>query len=731
MQKKTGHWAPKKAHKTWHGQGTNRRSNASKRTANQQSTQASHRSAPKSSPASSASHRPAPAGHQRSSASHRSTSTGSHSGSASRGSYRSTHQPAPAGRRAASASHHPASRSAGQRSSSRHHADSRSAGQRSSAQRPTAQRPTAQRPTAQHSAAQRSSHSSAQRSDFPAQQQLHASAKYPLRVVPLGGLEEVGKNMMVFEYGQDIMIVDMGYQFPEEDMLGVDYVLPDVSYLEDKKDRIRGVVVTHGHLDHIGGIPYLLNKLGNPPIYATKLTIGLIQKRLDEFDLTGKAKLIELDPRDQLKLGPFELEFFRVNHSIPDGIGMVINTPAGLIVHSGDFKFDFSPADKKPADFAKLATLSKRNVLALFSDSTNALKPGYTPSEKQIGETLEGIIKNTEGRIIIASFSSLIGRIQQIITLATKHKRQVFVSGRSMIDNINIAKQLKYIEAPPGLVRDIKSSGRAATAQNALILTTGSQGEAVSALTRMAMGEHAQVKIKPGDTIVLSSSPIIGNERAINTVINNLCQLGAKVISNQIMDVHTSGHAQQEDLKLMMNLVQPKYLVPIHGELYMRSAHAQIAQELGMTPDRTLLVNNGDVLAMNRGVAHKTKEKVPSNYIMVDGIGVGDLGAQVLMERQIMAENGILVILFKVDGKSGKLVGAPDVISRGFIYMRLSAEVIEEVTKLSTLAYAEIKKRDPKAKRKDVKNYIRSRLDRHVHNKLEKRPLVLPVLVNV
>ena len=562
--------------------------------------------------------------------------------------------------------------------------------------------------------------------DFP-QKKTHS--KNVLRIIPLGGLEEVGKNMTVFEYGDDIFIVDMGFQFPEEDMLGIDYVIPDVSYLEDKKDKIRGLVVTHGHLDHIGGISYLLDKIGNPPIYATKLTLGLIQKRLEEFKLMGKAKLIELDPKQRLNLGRFELEFFRVNHSIPDGIGLVINTPAGTVVHSGDFKFDFSPADKKPADFAKLASLSKRNVIALMSDSTNALKPGYTISEKQIGEALEGIIKNTEGRIIIASFSSLIGRIQQIITLAAKHGRRVFVSGRSMIDNIGIAKQLGYIKGPPGLVRDIKTNARAATASNALILTTGSQGEAVSALTRMALNNHHQVKIKKGDTVVLSSSPIIGNERAIATVVNNLCQLGARVISNQIMDVHTSGHAQQEDLKLMMSLVQPKYLVPIHGELYMRAGHVQVAQEIGMKPEQAILANNGDVLEISQGVAKKLEEKVPSNYIMVDGLGVGDLGTQVIMERQVMAENGILVVLFKVNGKTRKLIGTPDVISRGFIYMKESAEVIEKVAKMASSAYEEIIKKDPRAKRKDVKNYVRARLDRYVHNQLEKRPLVLPVIV--
>ncbi|MEK9132173.1 MAG: ribonuclease J, partial [Patescibacteria group bacterium] len=387
-----------------------------------------------------------------------------------------------------------------------------------------------------------------------------------LRVIPLGGLDEVGKNMMIFEYDRDILIVDMGLQFPEEDMLGIDYVIPDVSYLMNKLDRIRGILITHGHLDHIGGIPYLLAKLNFPPIFTAKLTIGMIQKKLVEFGLDKKARLHEIDPAKQLRLGSFAVDWFRVNHSIPDALGIILRTPAGTIVHTGDFKFDYTPAFQHPADYSKIAALAGQNVIALFSDSTNALKPGYTISEKKIGETLDEVIKTVSGRVIIATFSSLVGRIQQVINSAARYGRKVYLSGRSMADTVSIAQHLGYIKYPPGLVQPINKIGKTLD-EHTLILTTGSQGEAVSALTRMALGDHQQITIKKGDTVVLSSSPIPGNERSIYTVINNIVRLGARVIFHQAMDIHTSGHAQREDLKLMINLIKPKNLVPIHGEL--------------------------------------------------------------------------------------------------------------------------------------------------------------------
>lgn len=551
-----------------------------------------------------------------------------------------------------------------------------------------------------------------------------------LRVIPLGGLDEVGKNMMVFEYERDIVIVDMGFQFPEEDMLGVDYVIPDVSYLMDKLDRIRGVLITHGHLDHIGAIPYLLPKLGFPPIFSAKLTIGLVRKRLEEFSLERKARLNEIEPNKQLRLGNFLIDWFRVNHSIPDGLGIILRTPAGTVVHTGDFKFDYTPVFQQPADYAKIASLGFQNVAALFSDSTNALKPGYTMSEKKIGETLDEIIKTARGRIVIAAFSSLIGRIQQIINSAGFYGRRVFLSGRSMADNISIAQRLQFIKAPPGLMHPINKIGKTKD-EHALILTTGAQGEAMSALTRMSLGDHSQVSIKRGDTIVLSSSPIPGNERSIYTVINNLVRQGARVIFNQVMDVHTSGHAQREDLKLMINLVKPRCLVPVHGELFMRQAHAEIGRELGMAENRTLILENGDVMEIVKGEARKTHEKVSANYIMIDGKGIGDVGAQIIMDRQVMAENGVLVVLFTADAKTKKLVRDPEVISRGFIYMKEAQEIVNETIGVSKKAYQDAMERMPQARRGEIKAFIRGCLDRFSHRKIERHPLILPIMVEV
>lgn len=549
-----------------------------------------------------------------------------------------------------------------------------------------------------------------------------------LRIIPLGGLDEVGKNMTVFEYDQDIVIVDMGLQFPEEDMLGIDYVIPDISYLINKTNRIRAILITHGHLDHIGAIPYLLPKLNFPPVFTAKLTLGLIKKRLAEFNLEKKARLYEVDPAKQMRIGNFIIDWFRVNHSIPDGLGVILKTPAGTVVHTGDFKFDHTPVFQKPADYAKIASLGSQNVVALFSDSTNALKSGNTMSEKRIGENIHEIIRTAKGRIIIAAFSSLIGRIQQIINSATLYNRKVFLSGRSMVDNVSIAQQLAYIKAPPGVIHPINKIGKIKD-EHVLILTTGSQGEAMSALTRMALGDHSQITIKRGDTIVLSASPIPGNERSTYTVINNLVRQGAHVIFNQVMDVHTSGHGQREELKLMMNLVRPKYLVPAHGELYMRHAHADIGREVGIPDKNILILENGDVMEVSNGEAVKTHEKVSANYVMIDGKGVGDVGAQVIMDRQIMSENGVLVVLLTADGKTKKLIRDPEIISRGFIYMKESQEIMKEAIEVARRAYTEAIERMPQGKRGELKAYIRGCLDRFSHKKIERNPLILPIIV--
>ncbi|MBD3360179.1 RNase J family beta-CASP ribonuclease [Candidatus Peregrinibacteria bacterium] len=555
--------------------------------------------------------------------------------------------------------------------------------------------------------------------------------KGKLKIIPLGGLNEVGKNMMAFEYENDIMLIDMGFEFPSEDMLGIDYVIPDVSYLEKNKKRIRGVVITHGHLDHTGGIPYILPKLDFPPVYATKLTSGLIKNRIKEFKLEKMAKIHTLHPDQPLLLGKFLCRFIRVAHSIPDALAVIIETPIGKLVHTGDFKFDKRPAGiQRKADIHKLQALGKQNVLALFSDSTNALEEGHTLSEEEVKKTLEEVIKDTKGRLIIASFSSLIGRIQQILDLAKKYNRKVFVSGRSLQENMKIAAKLGYLKHSPHFVQDIKKYKNKTPDPETLILTTGSQGESLSALTRIAINEHPHIKVKKGDTIVLSSSPIIGNERAIATVINNLCILGARVIHNQLMDVHTSGHGKREELKSMIRLVKPKYFVPIHGEYFMRQAHAELAyKECHIPKNRVIMIENGDILIAEKGKINKSSEKAETKYILIDGRGEGHAGSRVQVAREIMSLNGAVIILLKINKKNKHLKKSPDIVTRGFIYMHESKEIIEEMKKIAENAYKNIMKKNPGATRKDIKKYIKQTVDKYTTSKLERRPLIIPLIL--
>lgn len=553
-----------------------------------------------------------------------------------------------------------------------------------------------------------------------------------LRIIPIGGLDEVGKNTMIFEYEDSILLVDLGFQFPEADMLGVDYVIPDINYLKDKTHKIKGIVVTHGHLDHIGGIAYLLNKLGNPPIYAGKLTMGLITKQLEEHGLLQSASLRVVDfVKDQLFFGKMKVSFFRVTHSIPDSCGLFIETPAGSIVHTGDFKIDLSPAgNQMPPEFAKIAGFGERNVTAMMSDSTNAMKPGYTVSEKKIGHTLENIIKEAEGRVIIASFSSQIGRIQQIFDAAVKHGRKIFLSGRSLIDNSIMAADLGYLKYPSGLVADVKKSKKHPP-HKTIILTTGSQGEPVAALSRMALDEHAHVKIGKGDTIVLSSSPIPGNETAVVRVTNNLTRLGARVINNHIMDVHASGHGQQEDLKLMFSLVKPKYFIPIHGEYFMRKIHGEIMiHELGFPAQKVIMGENGDVMEMRNGELKISGEKVQTNYILVDGMGGGDIGSQVMMDRQILAENGVIVLSLNIDKNTRVLKGEIKVDTRGFIYMEESQEIINGICRRAAEAYTNFAKNHPGFNYEEAKLHIRESVDQFVTSKIDRQPLIIPLLVD-
>ncbi|MCK5471873.1 ribonuclease J, partial [Candidatus Gracilibacteria bacterium] len=468
-------------------------------------------------------------------------------------------------------------------------------------------------------------------------------------------------------------------------------------------------------------------------LFGTPLTLGLVKKRLDEFNLTSKVKFHEIKnpATERIPLGRhFEAEFFRVNHSIPDGMGICLKTPVGNIVHTGDFKFDFTPADGLKCDFGKIAEIGRRGVLLTFADSTNAEKPGYTISEKVVNENLAKTIMEAKGRIILATFASLIGRIQNIVNAANRSGRKVFASGRSMITNLEIAEKLGYLKAPQGLIRPLKKGVKLneIPPNKVLILCTGSQGEELSALTRIALGEHQTIRIREGDTVIFSSTPIIGNERAVVSVTNNLLRLGAKVITNKDLDVHTSGHASQEDLKLMHSLLKPKFLVPVHGELHMRCAHRDLAKTIGMPEGNILLLDNGDILelAPNQTV-RKSKSKVRVNNILIDGLGVGDIGTSVLRERETMSENGIVVIVFRAYAKSGKLVGAPDIISRGFVYMKESSAIVEEAKKVATKAYEEVGRKDHKEVRKEVARavakFIRQRIDRE--------PLILPYTIEI
>jgi ribonuclease J len=555
-----------------------------------------------------------------------------------------------------------------------------------------------------------------------------------LKIVALGGLEETGgKNVTAIEYKNDIIVIDMGLMFPDEDMPGVDYVIPDVSYLEQNKSKIRGLIVTHGHLDHIGAIPYVYEKLGSPTIYSAPLSIGIIKGKLEEFGLDRSAKLSPIEiGKDKLKLGEFEIETFRLTHSIPQTMGLSINTPEGLLVYTTDWKFDHTPADGHPADFSQLALLGGRNPLALFSESTNVEKPGVSVSEKEIEDSIIKIMDKVHGRLIVATFSTLISRIQQVLNVARKFNRKVAFVGRSMLQTVEIATSLQALNIPPDTLIEARSLPSYPD-EKVLIICTGSQGEDNAALSRIASGEHRTIKIKKGDTVVLSSSPIPGNERSVSGLMDNLYRAGAKVIYQKLMDVHTSGHAKQEDLKLMLALIKPKYLIPIHGERHRLMLHAQIAQEMGLVNEEHCLVaDDGQMIEFSKGVGHVTNKRVPASYVMVDGLGVGDVGNIVLRDRRAMAQDGIFVIIVTVDHKSGDIVTSPDIISRGFIYMRENEDLVHK-------SRAEIKRLFAKHTNGSkaqadwgfIKQKIRDDMGEFLFKETERRPMVIPVVIEV
>lgn len=544
-----------------------------------------------------------------------------------------------------------------------------------------------------------------------------------LRIVPLGGLGEVGKNMMVLEYGRNIIIIDAGIMFPENDMLGIDFIIPDFNYLADKKDMVRGIILTHGHEDHVGGLPYVLQEI-RAPIYTTKLTRGLVEVKLKERHLLDEAELNTIQAGDNIALGPFRIEFFHVCHSIPDGVGLAIETPVGLVVHSGDFKFDYTPVDGKPPDLAKLAELGGRGVLVLLSDSTNAEQPGATPSERAIDDAFDKVFQRAEGRIIVGTFASLISRIQQVVNTAVRHERKVAIAGYSMVENVRMAQELGYLSIPPGVLIKLGDIDKLPQ-HKVVIIATGTQGEPSSALARMSIGRHRRIKVVSGDTIIFSAHAIPGNEEMINRTINRLFQQGANVIYEQIAPVHVSGHASQDEQRLLIHLIKPRYFVPIHGELRHLTQHARIAQEMGVPAANTMVVENGYILEFD-GESGRIGERVPGGYVFVDGSGVGDIGPVVMRDREILASAGFVVAVIKLDEKTGQPAGRPEIISRGFVYVRDSAELMERA---QDKILEVIEKSD--GGRAAVGDRVRDELGKLFYEETKRRPMIMPVIMDV
>jgi len=551
-----------------------------------------------------------------------------------------------------------------------------------------------------------------------------------LKIIPLGGLSEIGKNMIVMEYGGDIIVIDVGLMFPEEEMLGIDLVIPDISYLMEKREKIKGIVITHGHEDHIGALPFLLPQL-NAPVYSTKLAQGLIRVKLKERKALDGAELKVVSPGEQITLGKFGIEFYPVCHSIPDSVGLIIHTPVGVIVHSGDFKLDYTPVSGKPTDLSRLAQLGAQGVLLLLSDSTYAELPGYTPSEKVVGETLDHIMADAPGRVIVTTFSSLISRIQQVIDAAAKYQRRVFIVGRSMNDTVRMSLELGYLNAPDGILGRLDEI-RGMPHNKIVFITTGSQGEPTSALVRMANRDHRQVHIQRGDTIVISATPIPGNEAVVNRVVNrtvdNLFKQGAHVIYSKLAQVHVHGHGSQEELKLLLNLVKPKFFMPIHGEYRHLSLHAKLAQTVGIPKDNTFVLEDGDILELGSQSAKKTG-KVSSGNVYVDGLSVGDVGGVVLRNRRMLSKDGIVVAIIAVNRQTGKLVGRPDIVTRGFVDTREFKGMIDESRDL--LARTIDHSGTRAAEWSFVNAKVRDTLDKFYYEQTKRRPMILPFMVKV
>ena len=552
--------------------------------------------------------------------------------------------------------------------------------------------------------------------------------KSKLRIIPLGGLHEIGKNITVFEYENDMIAVDCGISFPEDDMLGIDLVIPDITYILNNKEKLRGLVITHGHEDHIGGIPYFLKQI-NTPIYGTKLTLGLIKNKLEEHNLVESADLRLVKQGESVNLGKnFKVEFIRSCHSIPGSVMLAITTPVGTILHTGDFKVDYAPIDGKKMDLGRIAELGNKGILALMSDSTNSERKGFTMSESSVGEVFDKLFLHCTKRIVVATFASNVHRVQQIVNSAIKYKRKIAVCGRSMINMIETARELGYINCPDNLFIDIDMINNY-TDDQLVIITTGSQGEAMSALTRMALGTHKKVKITPNDLVIISATPIPGNEKYVSKVIDDLMQIGAEVVYSALEDVHVSGHACREEQKLILALARPKYFIPVPGDYRHLVAHSETAKYIGIPKENIFMLENGKVLEMNQYEA-KFGENVPAGRILVDGLGVGDVGNVVLRDRQHLSQDGLIIVVLTMDGSTGEVIAGPDVISRGFIYVKDSENIMEGV---KSEVRAEVRECEERGITDwaTIKNLVRENLREYVFANTKRNPMIIPIIMEV
>ncbi len=551
-----------------------------------------------------------------------------------------------------------------------------------------------------------------------------SKGKKKLKVIPLGGLGEIGKNITVFEYGNDILVVDCGMAFPDDEMLGIDLVLPDTTYLVKNKDRVKGIVVTHGHEDHIGALPYVLRDL-NVPVYGTRLTLGLIEYKLEEHGILSNCKLQTVSQGQTIDFGAFKVEFIRSTHSIADSVALAIHTPVGVVVHTSDFKVDYTPIAGEAIDLPRFAELGKKGVLLLMCDSTNVERPGYTMSERSVGEAFEEIFVNAKGRILVATFASNIHRIQQVVNAAVKYNRKVAICGRSMINVSKKAMELGYLIIPEGVLVDIERI-KSYRQEKLVIISTGSQGEPMSALARMAAGDHRQVEIVPGDLVVISATPIPGNEKSVSGVINELFKKGAEVVYEALADIHVSGHACQEELKLMHQLIKPKYFMPVHGEYRHLKQHANLAQRLGMAQENTLIMEIGQVLEINTSQA-RINGSVPSGKVLVDGLGIGDVGNIVLRDRKHLSEDGLIIVVVTVQKETGNVITGPDVISRGFVYVREAEAFMDEAKQLAKDVLQKCQGKNWSVMKSTIKDVLRD----YLYQKTKRNPMILPIIMDI